>query len=218
MIPMQKNSQKARQYEINKKNMLLESLLFACNSDTSALVNLLITFILRSLPLYCLTPHWPSGYGVRLESRRSWVWIPLAPGCFRGRVMRVTLIGTSVATLPGAWRYRVSPGTCWPGVSILWLGEMESLICNFYLSVAAHKIVWADPSLRLLSNQQTTLLLTINALYEWHSYFQTFFNVLQKQRFPHLKIGKTQSLAQLDDGHGQGAVSLHCAEEGGIVH
>ena len=28
-------------------------------------------------------------------------------------------IGTPVATLPGAWRYRVSPGTCWPGVSIL---------------------------------------------------------------------------------------------------
>ena len=30
----------------------------------------------------------------------------------------------------------------------LWLGEMESLICNFYLSVAARQIVWADPSLR----------------------------------------------------------------------
>ena len=54
-------------------------------------------------------------------------------------------IGTPVATLPGAWRYRVSAGTGWPGVSILWLGEMESLICNFCLSVAACKIVWADP-------------------------------------------------------------------------
>ena len=57
-------------------------------------------------------------------------------------------IGTPVATLLGAWRYRVSAGTGWPGVSILWLGEMEGLICNFYLSVAARKIVWADPSLR----------------------------------------------------------------------
>ena len=57
-------------------------------------------------------------------------------------------IGTPVATLPGAWRYRVSAWTGWPGVSILWLGEMESLICNFCLSVAARKIVWADPSLR----------------------------------------------------------------------
>ena len=50
-------------------------------------------------------------------------------------------IGTAVATLPGAWHYRVSAGTGWPGVSILWLGEVESLICNFYLSVAARTIV-----------------------------------------------------------------------------
>ena len=28
-------------------------------------------------------------------------------------------IGTPLATLPGAWRYRVSAGTGWPGVSIL---------------------------------------------------------------------------------------------------
>ena len=55
-------------------------------------------------------------------------------------------IGTPVATLLGTWRYRISTGPGWPGVSILWLGEVESLICNFYLSVAAHKLVWADPS------------------------------------------------------------------------
>ena len=60
-------------------------------------------------------------------------------------------IGTPVATLPGAWCYRVSAGTGRPGVSILWLGEVESWICNFYLSVAARKIVWADPSLRYTS-------------------------------------------------------------------
>ena len=57
-------------------------------------------------------------------------------------------IGTPVATPPGAWRYRVNAGTGWPGVSILWLGEVESLICNFYLSVAARQIDWADPPLR----------------------------------------------------------------------
>ena len=51
-------------------------------------------------------------------------------------------IGT---TLPGAWRYRVSAGAGRPGVSILRLGEVESLIYNFYLSVAGRKIVWADP-------------------------------------------------------------------------
>ena len=56
-----------------------------------------------------------------------------------------------MATLPDAWRYRVSAGTGRPGVSILWLGEMESLVCNFYISVAARKIVWADPSLRYTS-------------------------------------------------------------------
>ena len=50
-------------------------------------------------------------------------------------------IATPVATLPGAWRNRVSTGTGWPGVSILLLGEMESWICNFYLSVAARQIV-----------------------------------------------------------------------------
>ena len=60
-------------------------------------------------------------------------------------------IGIPVATLPGAWRYRVSAGTGRPGVSILWLGEEESLICNFYLSAAARTIVWADPSLRYTS-------------------------------------------------------------------
>ena len=60
--------------------------------------------------------------------------------------------GTPVATLPGARHYRVSAGTGRPGVSILWLGEVESWICNFfYLSVAARKIVCADPSLRYTS-------------------------------------------------------------------
>ena len=57
-------------------------------------------------------------------------------------------IDTPVATRPGAWRHRISAGIGWPGVSILWLGEIESLICNFYTSVAAHKIVFRDQSLR----------------------------------------------------------------------
>ena len=49
--------------------------------------------------------------------------------------------GTPVLTLPGASRYMVSAGTGWPGVSILWLGEVESLICNLSLGVAARIIV-----------------------------------------------------------------------------
>ena len=48
-------------------------------------------------------------------------------------------IVTPVATLQSAWRNGVSAGTGRPGVSIL--GEVESLICNFYLSVAARKPV-----------------------------------------------------------------------------
>ena len=43
-------------------------------------------------------------------------------------------MGAPVATLPGAWCCRVSTGTGHPGVGILWLGEVESLICNFCLS------------------------------------------------------------------------------------
>ena len=74
---------------------------------------------------------------------------PACAGIFLGSSHTYDLkIGTPVATLPGAWRYRVSAGTGRPSVSILWLDEMESLICNFCLSVAARKIVWADPSLR----------------------------------------------------------------------
>ena len=54
----------------------------------------------------------------------------------------------SSGTLPGAWRYRVSTGTDWP-VSVYcdWV-RWTFLVCNFYLSVAARKIVWADPSQR----------------------------------------------------------------------
>ena len=49
-------------------------------------------------------------------------------------------IGTPVTTLSCAWRYRVSTGTDRPAVSTLWPGEVESWICNFYLSVAAIKL------------------------------------------------------------------------------
>ena len=81
-------------------------------------------------------------------------------------------IGTPMATLSGAWRYRVSTGTGRPGVSILWLGEVERLICSFYLSVAARKIVLADPSLNTLAccwdvkqptNKQTLPSLCVSA-------------------------------------------------------
>ena len=48
-------------------------------------------------------------------------------------------IGTQMSAPPGAWRFRVSAGTGRSGVSILGLDKVKSLICNFYLSVAARK-------------------------------------------------------------------------------
>ena len=69
-------------------------------------------------------------------------------GIFPGRHTGDLKIGTPVATLPGAWRFRVSVGTGWPGVCIPWLDEAESVICNFYLSLSAPTIVRADPPLR----------------------------------------------------------------------
>ena len=58
---------------------------------------------------------WPSGQGVRLESGRSEVRLPIAPGFFPGRVSTSDLnIGTPVAALPGAWRYRVGLGLVGP--------------------------------------------------------------------------------------------------------
>ena len=86
--------------------------------------------------------RWPSGQGVRLESGRYRVRIPFAPGFFSGSRHTSDLkIGTPVATLLGAWHYGVSARTGRPGVSVLWLGEMDSWVCNFYISVAARTIV-----------------------------------------------------------------------------
>ena len=83
------------------------------------------------------------------QERKVPGWNPACAGIFSGSSHTSDLnIGTSVATLTGASHYRVSAGTGRPIVSILWLGEMESFICSFYLSVAARKIVCADPSLR----------------------------------------------------------------------
>ena len=100
------------------------------------------------------SPHRLVGLVVRRPPRERKVpgSNPACAGIFSGSSHTSDLnIGTPVATLSGAWRYRVSTGTGRPSVSILWLGEVERLICNFYLSVAARKIFWADPSLRYTS-------------------------------------------------------------------
>ena len=62
-------------------------------------------------------------------------------------------LGTQVDGLSGAWRNRVSASTGWPGVSLLWLAEISSLIHSFYHSLAARKKkkkkkkAQADPSM-----------------------------------------------------------------------
>ena len=99
-------------------------------------------------PVTFRPPWWPSGKGAYLESGRPVVQFLLALGFLRVESWQWLKIGTPVATLPGAWHYRVRAGIGWPGVSILWLGEIESLICSLCLSVSACKIVWAHPSLR----------------------------------------------------------------------
>ena len=94
-------------------------------------------------------------------------------------------IGTPVATLPGAWRYRVSAGIGRSCVSILWLrlGEVESLICSFYLSVAACKncLSRSVPEIHphvagTLSNQQTTTTWSLSFPVMRHSYLYTWCN------------------------------------------
>ena len=56
-------------------------------------------------------------------------------------------IGTPVATLPGAWHYRVSAETGCPDVSTPWQGGDRKLDLqrNFYLSVTACKIEQIHP-------------------------------------------------------------------------
>ena len=72
-------------------------------------------------------------------------------------------IATLAAALSGTWCYGVVAATGRPGVRILSLGEIASLICSVHLSVAARTVVEVDSSLRytrallgLLSNQETT--------------------------------------------------------------
>ena len=82
-------------------------------------------------------------------------------------------IGSPVANLPGTWCYRVSTGTGRPGVSILGLGEMESLVCSFCLSVAANKIEQIRPwdtlaccwDVKQPTNKQTSLYMLKLALH-----------------------------------------------------
>ena len=66
---------------------------------------------------------------------QAWVQLPFfSVDLFPGRHTSDFKTGIPVATLPGAG---ISTGTVWPGVSILSLAEMESLIYTLHLSLAA---------------------------------------------------------------------------------
>ena len=68
----------------------------------------------------CRPPRWPSGLRRPPRERKVPGSNPACVGIFSGSSHTSDLkIGTPVATLPGAWRHRVSTGTGWPGVSIL---------------------------------------------------------------------------------------------------
>ena len=81
--------------------------------------SLFFCFLVVFFFLFVLQPP-PWSSDVRLESGIPGVKFPLAPGIFSGSNHTSDLkMGTQVATLPGAWRNRVSTGTGWPGVSML---------------------------------------------------------------------------------------------------
>ena len=65
-------------------------------------------------------PRWPSGRASASRAEGPGFESRLRRDFFLGSSHTSDLkIGTPVATLPGAWRYRVSTGTGRPGVSIL---------------------------------------------------------------------------------------------------
>ena len=74
--------------------------------------------------VWCDTGHRVNQHvGTDPTGRCSWKIPGSNPACaeiFPGSSHTSDLeIGTPVAILPGAWRYRVNAGTGWPGVSIL---------------------------------------------------------------------------------------------------
>ena len=71
-------------------------------------------------PRHCRPPRWPSGKASASRAEDPGFESSLRRDFFSGSSHTSdSKIDTLVATLPGAWRYRVSAGTGRPGVSIL---------------------------------------------------------------------------------------------------
>ena len=64
-------------------------------------------------------PRWPSGKASASRAEDPGFESRLRRDFFGSSHTSDLKIGTPVATLPVDWRYRVSTGTGWPGVSIL---------------------------------------------------------------------------------------------------
>ena len=89
-------------------------------------------------------PLRPSGRASTLKASGTGLNPVLPTGLFSVQVIPV---GHLEATLPGVWPYRVRART---GPSSVWILSLDEtgFIYNFYLSVAEHTVVLADPSLR----------------------------------------------------------------------
>ena len=108
-------------------------------------------FWTKLILIRCSMPNWVADLGLKPEWQ-TWVWSQLSPwGCFQVKACQWLNFVTPVAALPGARHYRVSTGTGCPGVSMLWVDEIASLICKFCLSLAAGTIVRTDLSWRFTS-------------------------------------------------------------------
>ena len=105
-------------------------------------VQVFIYWFLRSLQ-----PRWPSGEGICLEGGRPRVRFLLAPGFFQVESCQ-WLKNWHSSGNPA--RHLLVYGQCWDWLA--WcqyaVTGWDSLICIFYLSVAARTIVWVDLSLR----------------------------------------------------------------------
>ena len=80
-------------------------------------------------------------------------------------------------TLPDTWYYEVRARTGWPCVSIVWLTEIASLMCNFFLNVAAHTLLQSDLP------QRYTLIYTFTIRSTADAYWYTFLQSDLPQRY-----------------------------------
>ena len=137
-----------------------------------------LQFTTESLSVYraVLLLHWPSCDGVHLQISRPGVESCFPHGEFSGSSHTSDLkIGSSGAAMPRAWWYRVSTGTGWSGVNILWLDDrMFDLQLQSQCGSTYNCQSLLIPGIHLhaagmLSNQQTTTSSEFPVVNHWPS-------------------------------------------------